>query len=445
MKSVRTAAAVLEFHGTTHGGAVDRAHRRARAAATILGLNRQRATERVESKQRIRTRHHRRRCDGHARNEVPTHDVAKRLVEPYTVHVDRQALRSTQERRSGVAPVVQIRLKGIALHLVDEDAIDPPVQKVGEVECPARLDSRSLCLFLVELPGRDLVALLDGLVADQLRHLQHVHVVVDERQGREGLEVVAVERQDGTEMGDRLPDVLPLLAVRAGATRPIAQDLSQVVARLDRVQGIDLDGALEQRLGAARVALAPRHPTQVGDRGAVLRHLLPDADGIALLATLLQHGALIEAGLDDPGALVGDLAEVARQARTLAVDVAGLLCRQVAVQDLLELGARVLGDLTLGRLRDQLVAAGQLALPRQATTRLLRSVFAAGLLRTATATHHPRYRQGQGECEARWILRAHLRLSLVHGYSLSAAAAAETATSGLSSVMTVVGDIDVDT
>ncbi len=74
---------------------------------------------------------------------------------------------------------------------------------------------RFLDLFFLELAGRDLVGLLDRLVRDQLGHLEHVHVVVDERQRRERLQVVAVEREHRTQVADRLADVV-LLRRRVG-------------------------------------------------------------------------------------------------------------------------------------------------------------------------------------------------------------------------------------
>jgi hypothetical protein len=91
------------------------------------------------------------------------------------------------------------------------------------------------------LAGRDLLGLLDGLVADELGHLEHVHVEVDERQRRERLQVVAVEREHGAQVADRLADVLLLVLGRPGPAGLVAQDLGEVVARLDRVQRVDLD------------------------------------------------------------------------------------------------------------------------------------------------------------------------------------------------------------
>src|SRR5882757_3850485 len=90
--------------------------------------------------------------------------------------------------------------------------------------------------------------------------------------------------------------------------RLVAKDLREVVTRLDRVEGVDVDGLREQRLGLAGVAVLPGDVAEVRDRGAVL-HALPDLDGVVLVAALLQHGALVEARLEQRGVLVGGALE----------------------------------------------------------------------------------------------------------------------------------------
>jgi hypothetical protein len=63
---------------------------------------------------------------------------------------------------------------------------------------------------------------------------------------------------------------------------------------------------------------------------------------------------------DQAGARVGHLGEGLRQTLALLGDLAGLAGRQVPGHHLVELGAIVLGDVALGDLGDQLIAAAQL-------------------------------------------------------------------------------------
>ena len=143
MQPARAAAAMLELHGPAHITAVDRADRGAGVGAAILGLNRERAAQRVEAEQRIRTRHQRGRSDRHARNEIPAHHIAKRLIQPHAIHVDRQTLRRPEQWGRRVAAIVHIRLKRIPLHLVDEHAIEASIEKIRQVQRAARVDVRA--------------------------------------------------------------------------------------------------------------------------------------------------------------------------------------------------------------------------------------------------------------------------------------------------------------
>ena len=247
-------------------------------------------------------------------------------------------------------------------------------------------------LLLLELAGRDLVRLLDGLVADQLGHLEHVHVVVDEGQRRERLQVVAVEGEHGAQVADGLLHVL-LLLFRARVAL-VAQDLRQVVARLDGVQRVDLDGAREERLGLARVAVLPGDVAEVRDRGAVLE-ALPDLDGVVLVAALGEHGALVEARLDEGGVLVGGALEGARDAAALgARQAARLLGRGVLLRRLVEVGARVGADLPLGLLRDDLLGVRLALAGNEAVLFLGGGVVGRRELRRAAG------REAQGQAEA---------------------------------------------
>ena len=78
-------------------------------AAAVFGLQGQRSAERVQPEQRVRARHQRHFRNGDSRDEVPAHHVAERLIEPDSVHVDRDALRRAEQRRGGVAAIVRRR------------------------------------------------------------------------------------------------------------------------------------------------------------------------------------------------------------------------------------------------------------------------------------------------------------------------------------------------
>ena len=123
-------AAVLEIRRLAPETAAAQFERGARLAAAVLGLDRQRAAQGVEPEQRIRPRHQRGLGDGDARDQVPTHHVAKRLIEAHAIHVDREALRRAEQRRGGVAAVVHVGLEGVALHFIHVHAVEAPVHRV---------------------------------------------------------------------------------------------------------------------------------------------------------------------------------------------------------------------------------------------------------------------------------------------------------------------------
>ena len=86
------------------------------------GVNRERAAQGIQAEQRIGAGHQRHRLDRNFRNQVPADDIAERLVHAHPIHKDRQALRRSEQRRGGIAAVVDVRLKWIALHFVDVHA-----------------------------------------------------------------------------------------------------------------------------------------------------------------------------------------------------------------------------------------------------------------------------------------------------------------------------------
>ena len=146
-----------------------------------LGLDRDRATEGVEAKKRIRPWHQDRGGDRQPGNEVPAHHLPERLIQADAVHEHRNALRRAEEWRCRVAAIVDVGLERIALDFVDIDPVQPPVQEVRKVQRAAPEDVLIGC----QLHRRwdVLEAQLDagkGRGADDV----HVHVGSRRRLGR---------------------------------------------------------------------------------------------------------------------------------------------------------------------------------------------------------------------------------------------------------------------
>ena len=131
---------MLELGGASGVAAQRGFQRGAGRAAAVLGLHRQRPTQGVEAKQRIRAGHQGHRRNRAARNQVPAHHVAEGLVHAHAVHVHRQALRRAQQRRGGVAPVAHIHLKRIALRFVDMHAAEAAVHELAQLQRAAARD-----------------------------------------------------------------------------------------------------------------------------------------------------------------------------------------------------------------------------------------------------------------------------------------------------------------
>src|SRR5262249_7609128 len=93
IQSLRVIAAVLEIGGPPPEAAAAELQRGSMPGASVLRLDRERAAQRVQAEQRIRSRHQSHLRDGDARNQFPAYDVTEGLVEPHAVHVYRQALR----------------------------------------------------------------------------------------------------------------------------------------------------------------------------------------------------------------------------------------------------------------------------------------------------------------------------------------------------------------
>ena len=92
------------------------------------------------SKQWIRPRDQRGLRDGDARDQIPAHHVPEWLIEAHSIHVHRDSLGRSKQRRRGVAPVVDIRLNRVPLNFIQVDSVHPPVEKVGEIEGSALFD-----------------------------------------------------------------------------------------------------------------------------------------------------------------------------------------------------------------------------------------------------------------------------------------------------------------
>ena len=94
----------------------------------------------IQSEHRVRARHQSHVLNGNFRNQIPRHNVAKGLVLAHAIHVNRHSLRSSQQGRSGVAAVIQIRLKRIFLIVVHVNAVQVAVHEVRKVDCAAVLN-----------------------------------------------------------------------------------------------------------------------------------------------------------------------------------------------------------------------------------------------------------------------------------------------------------------
>src|SRR5262249_22577010 len=87
--------------------------------------------ERVEAVNRI-GRDDGKTIDREVGDEVPAYIVAKRLVEPHAVLIDRKAGGRSQHWRYGKAAVLDVRLKQVVFVVVDADAAQTLVQERGQ-------------------------------------------------------------------------------------------------------------------------------------------------------------------------------------------------------------------------------------------------------------------------------------------------------------------------
>ena len=121
--------------GTTRGVEL-----RAAIGEAVLHLEAYRAAERVEAEGRI-VGPHVGAADGDGRDEVPIDSVAESFVDAHPLHVDRQPLRGSLQRRCGEAAIAQIRGELVALGVAREYAGNALIQRLSYVW---RIDAREV-------------------------------------------------------------------------------------------------------------------------------------------------------------------------------------------------------------------------------------------------------------------------------------------------------------
>ena len=127
-------AAVFEFRGLPAkrtGRHLDGAAGTLRPAA---GIDRQRASQRVEAERGIRAGNELDARNRRRRKQIPVDDVAECLVDPHAVLKHRQTLRGPEQRRGREAAKVEVLLIRIALRSGDADAVGVALEEVAQVE-----------------------------------------------------------------------------------------------------------------------------------------------------------------------------------------------------------------------------------------------------------------------------------------------------------------------
>jgi hypothetical protein len=140
VQSLGIDAAVLELNCPPSKTAATRLDRCAWLAPAVLCFDRHGAAQRIQPKHRIGSRNQRDFGDRDAGDQIPAHHVSERLILPDSVHVDRDPLRRPEQRRSSIATIVQVRLEGIPLVLIDVHAAQTPVQKIGQRQSATCVD-----------------------------------------------------------------------------------------------------------------------------------------------------------------------------------------------------------------------------------------------------------------------------------------------------------------
>src|SRR5262245_36258843 len=119
--------AVLPPDGASPEGADDTFDLTSLVVETILHLDRDGTTQRVEAEDRIAGKHVE-TPDRPLRDQVPVHGVAEDFVDAHAVLIDRYALRRAKGWTSLEAAELDLGLKRIDRKISDEDARYPPHQ-----------------------------------------------------------------------------------------------------------------------------------------------------------------------------------------------------------------------------------------------------------------------------------------------------------------------------
>ena len=133
-------AAVLRLDVPPPEGPGGHAERRAREVAPVLGADRERAAQRVESEDRVGARDDVDPGDGQLGDEVPAHRVAEPVVEAHAVEVDRQADGAAGQGRGQEPTVRDVVLPRVALAAGDVDGPETAEEGVREVDRAPALD-----------------------------------------------------------------------------------------------------------------------------------------------------------------------------------------------------------------------------------------------------------------------------------------------------------------
>ena len=113
-------------------------HRVPQMAEPILHLHDHRATERIQPVQGIRAAEQAEACDRIHGHQIPVHRIAQGFVEPHAVLVDRQTHGQAEQRRCGIASIVEVGLQRIALGRVEMHTAEAPAEKIRDFRAAAR-------------------------------------------------------------------------------------------------------------------------------------------------------------------------------------------------------------------------------------------------------------------------------------------------------------------
>ncbi len=127
-------SAGLAFEGAPTEGAPGGLEPGPGVVMAALGSQQECAAQSIQPEHGIGARHQGHRRDRRLRDQVPVDGVSERLIDPYAVHVDRQAFGRTQQRRGGKAVVVDVHLKRVGGAPAGADTAEAGVQVIGEIQ-----------------------------------------------------------------------------------------------------------------------------------------------------------------------------------------------------------------------------------------------------------------------------------------------------------------------